>query len=94
MIKLRDLIDEKKCGVGQNPEDTGCEPASGEKGKEKKDEKPKKKGGLPGIDGRTCSIWIRHRTAVRKITGLSRNGQKKNYGRPSNGCPGNSGPWL
>jgi hypothetical protein len=25
--------------VGQNPEDTGCEPASGEKGKEKKDEK-------------------------------------------------------
>jgi len=30
MIKLRDLIDEKKCGVGQNPEDTGCEPASGE----------------------------------------------------------------
>ena len=43
MIKLKDLIDEKKCGIGQNPEDTGCEPASGEKGKEKKDEP------LPGI---------------------------------------------
>ena len=43
MIKLRELIDEKKCGIGQNPEDTGCEPASGEKGKEKKDEP------LPGI---------------------------------------------
>ena len=40
MIKLRDLIDEKKCGIGQNPDDTGCEPASGKKGKEKKDEKP------------------------------------------------------
>ena len=37
MIKFRELIDEKKCGIGQNPEDTGCEPASGEKGKEKKD---------------------------------------------------------
>ena len=48
MIKLRNLIDEKKCGVGQNPEDTGCEPASGKKGKEKKDEKPKRKP-LPGI---------------------------------------------
>ncbi len=24
MFKLKDLIDEKKCGVGQNPEDTGC----------------------------------------------------------------------
>jgi hypothetical protein len=48
MIKLRDLIDEKKCGIGQNPEDTGCEPASGEKGKEKQDEKPKRKP-LPGI---------------------------------------------
>ena len=51
MIKLKELIDEKKCGIGQNPEDTGCEPASGKKGKEKKDKKPKKKGGLPGIDG-------------------------------------------
>ena len=36
MIKLRELIDEKKCGIGQNPEDTGCEPASGGKGKKKK----------------------------------------------------------
>ena len=43
MIKLKELIDEKKCGIGQNPEDTGCEPASGGKGKEKKDEP------LPGI---------------------------------------------
>jgi len=43
MIKLRELIDEKKCGVGQNPEDTGCEPASGEGGKKKKDE-PKQAG--------------------------------------------------
>ena len=51
MIKLKELIDEKKCGIGQNPEDTGCEPAGSEKGKEKKDKKPKKKGGLPGIDG-------------------------------------------
>ena len=51
MIKLKELIDEKKCGIGQNPEDTGCEPVGSEKGKEKKDKKPKKKGGLPGIDG-------------------------------------------
>ena len=51
MIKLKELIDEKKCGIGHNPEDTGCEPAGSEKGKEKKDKKPKKKGGLPGIDG-------------------------------------------
>ena len=36
MIKLRDLIDEKKCGIGQNPEDTGCEPGSGRGGKKKK----------------------------------------------------------
>ena len=36
MIKLRDLIDEKKCGIGQNPEDTGCEPVSGRGGKKKK----------------------------------------------------------
>ena len=50
MIKLKELIDEKKCGIGHNPEDTGCEPAGSEKGKEKKDKKPKKKGGLPGID--------------------------------------------
>ena len=41
MLKLRELIDEKKCGIGQNPEDTGCEPASGGKGK-KKDKKSKK----------------------------------------------------
>ena len=41
MIKLKDLIDEKKCGVGQNPADTGCEPASGKGGK-KKDKKSKK----------------------------------------------------
>ena len=41
MFKLKDLIDEKKCGIGQNPEDTGCEPASGGKGK-KKDKKSKK----------------------------------------------------
>ena len=41
MIKLRELIDEKKCGVGQNPADTGCEPASGKGGK-KKDKKSKK----------------------------------------------------
>ena len=47
MIKLKDLIDEKKCGIGQNPADTGCTPASGKGGK-KKDKKPKKKP-LPGI---------------------------------------------
>jgi hypothetical protein len=41
VIKLRELIDEKKCGVGQNPADTGCEPASGKGGK-KKDKKSKK----------------------------------------------------
>ena len=41
MIKLKDLIDEKKCGVGQNPASTGCTPASGEGGK-KKDKKSKK----------------------------------------------------
>jgi hypothetical protein len=51
MIKLKDLIDEKKCGIGQNPEDTGCEPASGEKAKEKKD-KPK----TPGLGGG----WDKH----------------------------------
>ena len=43
MIKLRDLIDEKKCGIGQNPEDTGCEPASGKKGKSKKQKRPQNK---------------------------------------------------
>ena len=42
MIKLKELIDEKKCGIGQNPEDTGCEPASGKKGKEKKDKSQKR----------------------------------------------------
>ena len=51
MLKLRELIDEKKCGIGQNPEDTGCEPASGGKGK-KKDKKSKedepKQAGLGG----------------------------------------------
>ncbi len=51
MFKLKDLIDEKKCGIGQNPEDTGCEPASGGKGK-KKDKKSKedepKQAGLGG----------------------------------------------
>ena len=41
MLKLKDLIDEKKCGVGQNPASTGCTPASGEGGK-KKDKKSKK----------------------------------------------------
>ena len=42
MLKLRELIDEDKCGVGQNPEDTGCTPASGKTGQKKKDdEKPK-----------------------------------------------------
>jgi hypothetical protein len=51
MIKLRELIDEKKCGIGQNPEDTGCEPASGGKGK-KKDKKSKKdEPKTPGLGG-------------------------------------------
>ena len=47
MIKLRDLIDEKKCGIGQNPEDTGCEPADGGDDKEKKDD-PRKNPPVPG----------------------------------------------
>ena len=51
MIKLRELIDEKKCGVGQNPADTGCEPASGEGGKKKK-VKPE----TPGLGGG----WDKH----------------------------------
>ena len=51
MLKLKDLIDEKKCGIGQNPEDTGCEPASGGKGK-KKDKKSKKdEPKTPGLGG-------------------------------------------
>jgi hypothetical protein len=33
---------EAACKVGQNPEDTGCEPASGGSGKDKKDKKDKK----------------------------------------------------
>jgi hypothetical protein len=56
MIKLKELIDEKKCGIGQNPEDTGCEPASGGKGK-KKDKKSKKdEPKTPGLGGG----WDKH----------------------------------
>ena len=34
MFKLKDLIDEKKCGVGQNPEDTGSESEGTSSGEE------------------------------------------------------------